>query len=99
MHPALLIHDQAVLTDQDRKYVYVVGEGNVATRKDVVLGSAVDGLRIVESGLAAGDQVVVNGMKIFFGCAAETGRGADDGAITVVEAPPAAAPAAEATQG
>lgn len=67
VHPALLIHDQAVLTDQDRKYVYVVGEGSVATRKDVVLGSAVDGLRIVESGLAASDQVVVNGMKkIFF---------------------------------
>jgi multidrug efflux system membrane fusion protein len=64
---ALLIHDQAVLTDQDRKYVYVVGEGNTALRKDVVLGSSVDGLRIVESGLAAGDRVVVNGMKkIFF---------------------------------
>lgn len=64
---ALLIHDQAVLTDQDRKYVYVVGEGNSAQRKDVVLGGSVDGLRIVESGLAAGDRVVVNGMKkIFF---------------------------------
>jgi multidrug efflux system membrane fusion protein len=66
-HAALLIHDQAVMTDQDRKYVYVVGEGDTAMRKDVVLGSAVDGLRIVESGLAAGDKVVVNGMKkIFF---------------------------------
>lgn len=36
-HPALLIHDQAVLTDQTRKYVYVVGQGNTAERKDVVL--------------------------------------------------------------
>ena len=67
VHEALLIHDQAVLTDQDRKYVYVVGEGNAAMRKDVVLGGAVDGLRIVSSGLAPGDVVVVNGMKkIFF---------------------------------
>ncbi len=67
VHPALLIHDQAVLTDQDRKYVYVVGDGDTAMRKDVVLGAAVDGLRIVESGLAADDKVVVNGMKkIFF---------------------------------
>jgi multidrug efflux system membrane fusion protein len=66
-HPALLIHDQAVLTDQDRKYVYVVGANSGAERRDVTLGAAVDGLRIVASGLQAGDRVVVNGMKkIFF---------------------------------
>lgn len=66
-HPALLIHDQAVLTDQDRKYVFVVGEGDTALRKDVQLGGKVDGLRIVESGLEPTDRVVVNGMKkIFF---------------------------------
>jgi multidrug efflux system membrane fusion protein len=64
---ALLVHPQAVLTDQDRKYVYVVGEGNVATRKDISLGATVDGLVVVENGLAASDRVVVNGMrKIFF---------------------------------
>ena len=65
--PALMIDDKAVLTDQDRKYVYVLGNGNTAVRKDVVLGRMVDGLRVVESGLAAGDQVVVSGVqKIFF---------------------------------
>jgi multidrug efflux system membrane fusion protein len=64
---ALLIDDKAVLTDQDRKYVYVLGEGSTAVRKDVVLGRMVEGLRVVESGLAAGDQVVVGGVqKIFF---------------------------------
>ena len=64
---ALLVDDKAVLTDQDRKYVYVLGEGDTAVRKDVVLGRMVDGLRIVESGLVAGDQVVVGGVqKIFF---------------------------------
>ena len=64
---ALLIHDQAVLTDQDRKYVWVVGEGNKALRKDVELGESIDGLRVVDSGLAAGDRVIVNGVrKIFF---------------------------------
>ena len=66
-HQALLIHDQAVLTDQDRKYVYVVGPGNTALRKNIVLGDLVDGLRIVMGGLEASDSVVVNGMrKIFF---------------------------------
>jgi membrane fusion protein, multidrug efflux system len=64
---ALLIHPQAVLNDQDRKFVYIVGKGDSATRKDVVLGPEIDGLVTVESGLAAGDRVVVNGMrKIFF---------------------------------
>jgi multidrug efflux system membrane fusion protein len=64
---AMLIHEQAVLTDQDRRYVYVVGADNAAQRKDVVLGARVEGLRIVESGLEPGDKVVVNGVrKIFF---------------------------------
>jgi multidrug efflux system membrane fusion protein len=65
--PALMIDDKAVLTDQDRKFVYVLGEDNTAVRKDVVLGRMVDGLRVVDSGLSAGDQVVVSGVqKIFF---------------------------------
>jgi multidrug efflux system membrane fusion protein len=66
-YEALLIHERAVMTDQDRRYVYVVGEGDTALRKDVVLGARIDGLRVVESGLSAGDRVVVNGtQKIFF---------------------------------
>ncbi len=64
---AMLINEQAVLTDQDRRYVYVVGDKNSAERRDVRLGPPVEGLRIVESGLKAGDKVIVNGMrKIFF---------------------------------
>lgn len=66
-YPAMLIHDRAVLTDQDRKYVYVLGPKNEALRRDVKLGRAIEGLRIVHEGLAAGDRVVVNGVqKIFF---------------------------------
>jgi multidrug efflux system membrane fusion protein len=66
-YEALLIHERAVMTDQDRRYVYVVGEGDTALRKDVVLGARIEGLRVVQSGLAAGDRVVVNGtQKIFF---------------------------------
>jgi multidrug efflux system membrane fusion protein len=66
-YDALLIHERAIMTDQDRRYVYVVGEGNTAQRRDVVLGARVEGLRVVQSGLSAGDLVVVNGtQKIFF---------------------------------
>lgn len=64
---ALLIHEQAVLTDQDRRYVYVIGEGDTALRKDVTLGARVDGLRVVTSGLEPHDRVIVNGVrKVFF---------------------------------
>ncbi|MFC5569575.1 efflux RND transporter periplasmic adaptor subunit [Lysobacter yangpyeongensis] len=64
---ALLIDDKAVLTDQDRKYVYVLGPKNAAVRKDVVLGRSIDGLRVVESGLTPEDKVIVHGVqKVFF---------------------------------
>ena len=64
---ALLVDEKAVLTDQDRKYVYVLGPGNTAVRKDVELGRRVDGLRVVERGLAPRDRVIVHGVqKVFF---------------------------------
>ena len=66
-YDALLIHEAAVLTDQDRKFVYVVGADNAAVRRDVVLGREIEGLRVVESGLERGERIVVNGVrKIFF---------------------------------
>ncbi|MEO0574291.1 MAG: efflux RND transporter periplasmic adaptor subunit [Pseudomonadota bacterium] len=66
-YEAVLVHDVAILTDQDRQYVYVVDEQNRAQRRDVQIGRAIDGLRVVEQGLAAGDRIVVNGVrKIFF---------------------------------
>jgi membrane fusion protein, multidrug efflux system len=64
---ALLIDEKAVITDQDRKYVYVVGTDNTAQRRDITLGRTIDGLRVVTSGLAPTDQVVVDGVqKVFF---------------------------------
>jgi multidrug efflux system membrane fusion protein len=64
---ATLIHDRAVLTDQDRKFVYVLGPDNKALRRDVKLGPSIDGLRVVNDGLQNGDKVIVNGVqKVFF---------------------------------
>ena len=63
---AIQIDDKAVLTDQDRKYVYVVGAENTATRKDIVVGSLIDGKRVVKAGLAPGDKVIVNGVQKVF---------------------------------
>lgn len=61
----IAITEKAVLTDQNRKFVYVVGEDNTATYREVKLGDTVDGNRIVNSGLQPGDKVIVdNLMKI-----------------------------------
>jgi membrane fusion protein, multidrug efflux system len=60
---ALLVDDKAILTDQDQKYVYVVGPGNVAQRKDVVTGGMADGQHLIQSGLAPGDTVIVGGLQ------------------------------------
>lgn len=64
--PVLLIDAKAILTDQDRKYVYVLGEGDKAFRRDITLGRQIDGLRIVQSGLDTTDKVVVIGAQKIF---------------------------------
>ena len=61
--PALLISDRAVGTDQDHRFVWVVGADGKAVRKDVKLGPLEDGLRVVRGGLAPGDPVVVRGLQ------------------------------------
>ena len=63
---AMLIDDKAVLTDQDRKYVYIVGPGNTAQRKEIVLSGVSDGLRIVKSGLTSEDRVIVGGLQLIY---------------------------------
>jgi multidrug efflux system membrane fusion protein len=62
-HPAVLISDTAVGTDQAKKYVLVVdGEGKVQYR-EVQLGNLHDNLREVTSGLTAGERIVVSGTQ------------------------------------
>jgi multidrug efflux system membrane fusion protein len=64
---ALMVDEKAVLTDQDRKFVYVLGPENRALRRDITLGRTVEGLRVVNTGLQRGDQVIVHGVqKVFF---------------------------------
>jgi multidrug efflux system membrane fusion protein len=59
----LLIEDRAVGTDLSKKFVYVVGPKNEIQYRTVTLGPIVDGLRVVRTGLEAGDSVVVNGLQ------------------------------------
>ena len=64
---ALLVNRKAVLTDQDRRYVYVIDGDNKVGRRQVVPGRQVGQLLVIESGLESGDRVIVNGLQKIFG--------------------------------
>jgi multidrug efflux system membrane fusion protein len=59
----VMVDERAIGTDQDKKFVLVVGTDNRALYRTITLGGAVDGLRVVTSGLKSGDRVVVNGLQ------------------------------------
>lgn len=60
---AVLIPDQAIGSDQGRRIVFVVDSAGVATQRNVSLGPIIDGLRVVRSGLDAGERVVIEGLQ------------------------------------
>jgi membrane fusion protein, multidrug efflux system len=59
----VMVDERAIGTDQDKKFVMVVGDDNRALYRSITLGGSVDGLRIVTTGLKSGDRVVVNGLQ------------------------------------
>ncbi|MDO7193061.1 multidrug efflux RND transporter periplasmic adaptor subunit AdeF [Acinetobacter nosocomialis] len=61
--PAILISPTAVGVDQDKRFVVVVDAKNQTAYREVKLGTQQDGLQIVNSGLQAGDRIVVNGLQ------------------------------------
>ncbi|MES2522663.1 MAG: efflux RND transporter periplasmic adaptor subunit [Gemmatimonadota bacterium] len=58
-----LVRDAAIGTDQDRRYVLVVKPDSTLEYRMVQLGRLTDGMRIVSSGLKAGERIVVNGLQ------------------------------------
>jgi RND family efflux transporter MFP subunit len=61
--PRALIDDRAVGTDLGNKFVYVVDAQHRAQYRRVDTGPLLDGLRVINDGLKAGDVVVVNGLQ------------------------------------
>ncbi|KQW32216.1 RND transporter MFP subunit [Rhizobium sp. Root274] len=59
----ILVSERAIGTDQDKKFVFVVGDDNKVAYRPIVVGSISDGSRIIESGLTAGERVVVSGLQ------------------------------------
>lgn len=91
---AVLTPDRAIGTDQDKKFVLVVGAGDVAEFRLVRLGPLIDGMRVIESGLAAGERVIVNGLqRVRPGAPVQAHSVETDANGMPVEKPAAAAPA------
>jgi len=61
--PALLVSERAIGTDQDKRFVFVVGPDDKAIWRQVTLGGTVNGQRIVTAGLESGERIVVNGLQ------------------------------------
>jgi multidrug efflux pump subunit AcrA (membrane-fusion protein) len=61
-HAVTLIQDQAVGTDQDRKFVLILKADSSVEYRPVTTGRLVDGLRAVSAGLKPGEEVVINGL-------------------------------------
>jgi membrane fusion protein, multidrug efflux system len=61
--PALLVSERAVGTDQNKRFVMVVGDDSKAAYREVTLGGTAQGQRIVTSGLKPGERIIVNGLQ------------------------------------
>jgi membrane fusion protein, multidrug efflux system len=65
-YAAALIKDEAVGTDLGKKFVLVLDKENAVQYRAIELGPKLEGLRIVRSGLAKGEKIVVNGLQRVF---------------------------------
>jgi RND family efflux transporter MFP subunit len=62
-YTALLLPEEAIGTDQTNKYVYVVGDDGIVSRRNVQLGPTIEGLRVVREGVAANEWLITKGMQ------------------------------------
>jgi RND family efflux transporter MFP subunit len=61
-YKAMMVPEEAIVTDQNRKLAYVVGQDGKVAQRTVETGPLVDGLRVVKNGLAPTDLVVLDGL-------------------------------------
>lgn len=62
-HPAILLTERAVGSDQDQKFVYAINPQDEVERRNVQLGDLQDGLREVQEGLKPGERIVVSALQ------------------------------------
>lgn len=61
-YQAMLVPDEAIITDQTRRLVYVVGQDGKVLPRPVEIGAKVEGLRIIRAGLAPTERVILDGI-------------------------------------
>jgi RND family efflux transporter MFP subunit len=59
---ALLVPDVAIGADQGGRYVLVVNKDNTVEQRKVEIGPLEGSMRVIESGVAPGDRVIVSGL-------------------------------------
>jgi multidrug efflux system membrane fusion protein len=62
-HRGVLIPDEAIGTDQDRRIVWVVAEDNTVSPRVVRPGPRIDGYRLIREGLKGDETIVVVGLQ------------------------------------
>ncbi|MDQ6434002.1 efflux RND transporter periplasmic adaptor subunit [Mesorhizobium sp. LHD-90] len=61
-HPGILLPDEAIGADQNRRIVYVVDDAGLVSTKPVRTGPRIDGYRVIREGLTGDETIVVNGL-------------------------------------
>jgi RND family efflux transporter MFP subunit len=62
-YKAVLVPDEAIGADLDRRFVYVVAEDGTVSQKVVRPGPRFDGYRIIRTGLTGDETIIVNGTQ------------------------------------
>jgi len=58
----ILIPDEAITADQNKRIVYLVNEDGVVSTREVRPGPKIDGYRVIRDGLTGDEQIVVEGL-------------------------------------
>jgi multidrug efflux system membrane fusion protein len=59
----ILVPETAIGNDQSKRFVLVVQAGDKAEYRPVTVGAAVDGNRVITSGLKTGDRLILDGLQ------------------------------------
>ena len=58
----VMVPDEAIGADQDRRIVYVVDDTGTVSAKPVRIGPRIDGYRVIRDGLTGEETIVINGL-------------------------------------
>ena len=61
-YQGVLVPDDAVAANQDKRVIYVIADDNTASAREVRLGPKVDGYRVIAAGLKGDETIVINGV-------------------------------------